>query len=97
MPPPSRRIPEARVPTREPHGDVRNGRQGSGTVFTGIIEELGRVVAIEEKGDSAVLRIAGPIVTSDAAHGASIAVNGVCLTVLEPGTRPPSAASSPPT
>jgi riboflavin synthase len=54
-------------------------------MFTGIVEELGRVVAIETRGDSARLRIAGPLVTSDAGHGASIAVNGVCLTVVEEG------------
>lgn len=54
-------------------------------MFTGIVEELGRVVAVEPLGDSARLRIAGPLVTSDAAHGASIAVNGVCLTVIEEG------------
>jgi len=55
-------------------------------MFTGIIEELGRVVSIEALGDSARLRIAGPLVTSDAEHGASIAVCGVCLTVVESGT-----------
>ena len=55
-------------------------------MFTGIVEELGRVVAIEPLGDSARLRIAGPLVTSDAGHGASIAVNGVCLTVIEAGS-----------
>jgi len=55
-------------------------------VFTGIVEELGRVVAVEALGDSARLRIAGPLVTSDAGHGASIAVNGVCLTVIEEGS-----------
>jgi riboflavin synthase len=54
-------------------------------MFTGIVEELGRVVAVEPLGDSARLRIAGPLVTSDAGHGASIAVNGVCLTVVEEG------------
>jgi len=41
------------------------------------------VVALERQGDSAVLRIRGPLVVSDATHGASIAVNGVCLTVTE--------------
>jgi riboflavin synthase len=61
-------------------------RIGENTVFTGIVEELGRVVAIERTGDSARLRVAGPLVTSDAEHGASIAVNGVCLTVIESGT-----------
>jgi riboflavin synthase len=54
-------------------------------VFTGIVEELGSVVAVEPLADSARLRIRGPIVTSDAVHGASIAVNGVCLTVVEHG------------
>jgi riboflavin synthase len=52
-------------------------------VFTGIVEELGSVVALEPQGDAVRLRIRGPVVTSDAVHGASIAVNGVCLTVVE--------------
>jgi len=52
-------------------------------MFTGIVEELGTVSAIEHGADSAVLRITGPLVVSDAAHGASIAVNGVCLTVTD--------------
>jgi riboflavin synthase len=50
-------------------------------VFTGIVEELGEVVALDPAGDSARLTIRGPGVTADAAHGDSIAVNGVCLTV----------------
>jgi len=54
-------------------------------VFTGIVEELGSVVALEPQGDAVRLRIRGPVVTSDAVHGASIAVNGVCLTVVEHG------------
>ncbi|GGM49115.1 riboflavin synthase [Dactylosporangium sucinum] len=52
-------------------------------MFTGIIEELGTVVSIDELGDSARLAIRGATVTSDAAHGDSIAVNGVCLTVVD--------------
>jgi riboflavin synthase len=52
-------------------------------MFTGIVEELGTVAAIEHGADSAVLRITGPLVVSDAVHGASICVNGVCLTVTE--------------
>jgi len=52
-------------------------------VFTGIVEELGTVVAIQPQGDAVRLRIHGPVVTLDAVHGASIAVNGVCLTVVE--------------
>ena len=51
-------------------------------MFTGIVEELGEVVAIEAGEDSARLTVRGPLVTSDATHGASIAVNGVCLTVV---------------
>jgi riboflavin synthase len=52
-------------------------------VFTGIVEELGEIVGREVLGDSARLVIRGPVVTSDAGHGDSIAVNGVCLTVVE--------------
>ncbi|HEX2313043.1 MAG TPA: riboflavin synthase [Thermomonospora sp.] len=52
-------------------------------MFTGIVEELGEVVAVEPHGDSARLTVRGPLVTEDAVHGASIAVNGVCLTVVE--------------
>jgi riboflavin synthase len=54
-------------------------------VFTGIVEELGSVVGVEPQADAVRLRIRGPVVTSDAVHGASIAVNGVCLTVVEHG------------
>ena len=50
-------------------------------MFTGIVEELGHIGAVEHGAESAVLRIEGPLVVSDATHGASIAVNGVCLTV----------------
>ncbi|MBC7305652.1 MAG: riboflavin synthase [Dietzia sp.] len=52
-------------------------------MFTGIVEELGTLESIDRRGDSARLRIRGPLVTSDAGHGDSIAVNGVCLTVTE--------------
>jgi riboflavin synthase len=52
-------------------------------MFTGIVEELGRVVALETGADSARLTVGGTLVTADAEHGASIAVNGVCLTVVE--------------
>ncbi|WP_454855949.1 riboflavin synthase [Promicromonospora soli] len=61
-------------------------------MFTGIVEELGSVVALDRPtGDAgsdagatapdAVLTVAGPLVTSDARPGDSIAVDGVCLTV----------------
>ena len=52
-------------------------------MFTGIVEELGEVVGREDLGDSARFTISGPVVTADAGHGDSIAVNGVCLTVVE--------------
>ena len=62
-------------------------------MFTGIVEELGEVVAVAQGGavrqdgavrqgaGSARLTVRAPLVTSDAARGGSIAVNGVCLTV----------------
>lgn len=50
-------------------------------MFTGIVEELGAVASVERGADSVVLRLHGPSVVADAGHGASIAVNGVCLTV----------------
>ncbi|MBF5033220.1 MULTISPECIES: riboflavin synthase [unclassified Micromonospora] len=53
-------------------------------MFTGIVEELGEIVRSTETGDdSALVAIRGPLVTSDARHGDSIAVNGVCLTVVD--------------
>ena len=52
-------------------------------MFTGIVEELGEVAALDRLADSAVLRVRGPLVTSDAKPGDSIAVNGVCLTVVD--------------
>ena len=52
-------------------------------VFTGIVEELGEIVAIEEFSGAARLTIRGPLVTADAAKGDSIAINGVCLTVTD--------------
>jgi riboflavin synthase len=52
-------------------------------MFTGIIEELGRVVRLEPGADSARVTVRGPLVTADAVPGASIAVNGVCLTVVD--------------
>jgi riboflavin synthase len=54
-------------------------------VFTGIVEELGEVVALTDLGDSVRLRLRGPLVTDGARHGDSVAVNGVCLTVVETG------------
>lgn len=50
-------------------------------MFTGIVEEVGEVISVDLRAESAVMSIKGPLVTSDAAPGASIAVDGVCLTV----------------
>jgi len=52
-------------------------------MFTGIVEELGAVVGLDDLGDSVRLRVRGPLVVEDASHGDSIAVNGVCLTVVD--------------
>jgi riboflavin synthase len=52
-------------------------------VFTGIIEEIGTVDRIEDRGDSLALTVRGPIAVSGARHGDSISVSGVCLTVVE--------------
>jgi riboflavin synthase len=51
-------------------------------MFTGIVEELGEVVRLEAAEQSARITVRGPLVTADARHGASIAVNGICLTVV---------------
>ena len=55
-------------------------------MFTGIIEELGTVVEIVEAAGAARLKITAPIAASDAHHGDSISVSGVCLTVVDQGT-----------
>ncbi|MFI5686133.1 riboflavin synthase [Streptomyces sp. NPDC051636] len=52
-------------------------------MFTGIVEELGEVTAVENLGDASRFRLRGPVVTQGAKHGDSIAVNGVCLTVVD--------------
>jgi riboflavin synthase len=52
-------------------------------VFTGIIEEIGAVTAIEPSGDGVRLSVRAPLGVSDASHGDSISVNGVCLTVVD--------------
>jgi riboflavin synthase len=59
-------------------------------VFTGIIEEMGEVVGLSSSGDSAVLTVRANLTGVDLEHGASIAVNGVCLTVVD--RRPGEAA-----
>jgi riboflavin synthase len=51
-------------------------------MFTGIVEELGEIVAIDDVADAARLTVRGPQVTQGVSAGSSIAVNGVCLTVV---------------
>lgn len=52
-------------------------------MFTGLVEERGIVTAVERLGDAVRLTVRGPVVTSDASRGDSIAVNGCCLTISE--------------
>lgn len=52
-------------------------------MFTGIVEELGELVGRDERPDAARLAVRGPLACSDARSGDSIAVNGVCLTVVD--------------
>ncbi len=54
-------------------------------MFTGIVEELGEVVDVDLGQESARITVRGPLVTDGARRGDSIAVNGVCLTVVEHG------------
>jgi riboflavin synthase len=53
-------------------------------MFTGIVEEVGEIVDVRQEDEVVVLAVRGPTVASDAAHGDSIAVNGCCLTVVDP-------------
>ena len=52
-------------------------------MFTGIVEERGRIASITQLQDAARLEIAGTLVLTDTKPGDSIAVNGVCLTVVD--------------
>jgi riboflavin synthase len=54
-------------------------------MFTGIVEEIGRITAVEPSGDGVRLTVHAPKAVSDAGHGDSIAVSGVCLTVVDRG------------
>ncbi|MEO7015195.1 MAG: riboflavin synthase [Leifsonia sp.] len=51
-------------------------------MFTGIIEEIGEITAVDWADDAARLTVHAPIAVSDAEHGDSISVSGVCLTVI---------------
>ena len=54
-------------------------------MFTGIIEEMGDVLAWEPSADASRITVRGPLAVSDAKHGDSISVSGVCLTVIDQG------------
>jgi riboflavin synthase len=68
--------PKQKSAIRHPKSEIRE-------MFTGIIEELGSVRAVEPRGADARIVIAASLVTDDAHEGDSIAVNGVCLTALD--------------
>ena len=51
-------------------------------MFTGIIEEIGRVAGVKSSGDNILIEITAPLISSDIALGKSIAVNGACLTAV---------------
>ena len=65
-------------------------------MFTGIVEDLGEVEAVEHLGDFARIHVRSTVVTEDARAGDSICVNGVCLTVTGLITSCPSSAGTPP-
>lgn len=58
-------------------------------MFTGIVEDLGEVQAVEQLGDFARIHVRSGVVVSDARPGDSICVNGVCLTVTSLLGAPP--------
>ncbi len=51
-------------------------------MFTGIIEELGRIASLEKRGDGALVKISARTVLCETGEGDSVAVNGVCLTAI---------------
>ena len=52
-------------------------------MFTGIVEEQGEIAAVTTSGDGVRLTVRAPLAVSDAAHGDSISIGGVCLTVVD--------------
>jgi riboflavin synthase len=56
-------------------------------MFTGIVEEVGRVESIEPRAAGSRLRVGAPLAASDLRTGDSICVNGVCLTAVDAGAR----------
>ena len=65
-------------------------------MFTGIVEDLGEVQAVEQLGDFARIHVLSTVVSADAHPGDSICVNGVCLTVTSLLGAPPPGAAVPP-
>ena len=65
-------------------------------MFTGIVEDLGEVEAVEHLGDSARIHVRSAVVTEGTRPGDSVAVNGVCLTVTGIITSRPAAEGTPP-
>src|SRR5690606_16273808 len=61
---------------------IQNTEGARAAMFTGIIEEVGKLRSIERAGQAMVLTIEATKVVSDVQLGDSIAVNGVCLTVI---------------
>ena len=55
-------------------------------MFTGLIEEMGTITALDPSGEGALVTVAASLVVEDVSHGDSISVNGVCLTVTESTT-----------
>lgn len=64
-------------------GSAQGDRENEALLFTGLIESVGEIAEITRHGDGARLTISAPEILGDAQRGDSIAVNGVCLTVLE--------------
>ncbi len=52
-------------------------------MFTGLIEEIGSITSLADSGDGAIVEIAAHTVLEDVSHGDSIAISGVCLTVID--------------
>lgn len=55
-------------------------------MFTGIIEEKGKILSSEKRGDSARMKVGAKMVVENTVEGDSIAINGVCLTVINVGS-----------
>jgi riboflavin synthase len=66
-------------------------------MFTGIIEDLGKIVSLEPLEPGTRLVVSGSVVTNDLRNGESVAVNGVCLTALDVSANSFSADVSPET